>query len=281
MATIRDFNPLKSIAVPNVGRIEPKGLVLVIGPNSAEKTQFLRDIQSRMLGQDRNLVVCDDIEIIRPSDLDPFLEVLLAEKHIQRRVDERNRVYFEPKIPDFGRSNSKWSYQESVVRHFFSVDSGQTNAGGNKYMILDLFGRSFISSLFLDRRLTVTNTVESFDYETESPLNELHALYIDSVSKELQTYPVYHDLVALLHKCRIHGLFLVPVGELEDWVPLLTNDGPSRKRKAEWANFAANRIRESPTSNEDIWEFVRQMACFQRDERSRLAGYPTRVSKDF
>lgn len=607
MATILDFNPLKSIAVPNVGRIEPKGLVLVIGPNSAGKTQFLRDIQSRMLGQDRNLVVCDDIEIVRPSDLDTFLEVLLAEKHIQRRVDEQNRVYLEPQIPDFGSSKSQWSYPEDKVRHFFNVDSGQTKSDRNKYMILDLFGRSFISSLFLDRRLTVTNTVESFDYETESPLNELHALYIDPASKELltkeaqavfgksiwldntranklclrvgngpempsaedrlepakmreyrliedegdgfksyiaicltlllgrrpvvlidepelclhppqayalgrfigkygvspdhttfvashsshvlrgiieqteqldiirlsraaqkfigqrvsmetlkasiekpstksesildglfaeavtvvesegdrlvygttwdtvadefqhdvhfvsvgglggiadpcvlyktlkipvcviadldvirelgvfenilkavaptesireimsevqriveqvkalgpiydeehtrnllatvltekldwtnveqlkrirkdlselstglsqtarlkkgleslQTYPIYHDLVALLHKCRIHGLFLVPVGELEDWVPILTTDGPSRKRKAEWANFAANRIRESPTNNEDIWEFVRQMACFQRDERSRLAGYPTRVSKDF
>ncbi|MBE9113779.1 AAA family ATPase [Nodosilinea sp. LEGE 07298] len=607
MTTILDFNPLKSIAVPNVGRIEPTGLVLVIGPNSAGKTQFLRDIQGRMLGQDRNLVVCDDIEIVRPSDLDPFLEALLAEKHIQRRVDEHNRVYLEPRIPDFGSSKSKSSYQESEVKRFFSLDSRQANPGKSKCMILDLFGRSFISSLFLDRRLTVTNTVESFDYETESPLNELHALYIDSAVKELlakeaqsvfgksiwldntranklclrvgngpempsaedrlepakmreyrliedegdgfksyiaicltlllgrrpvvlidepelclhppqayalgrfigkygvspdhttfvashsshvlrgiieqteqldiirlsrsaqqfigqrvsmetlkasiekpstksesildglfaeaitvvesegdrlvygttwdtvadefqrdvhfvsvgglggiadpcvlyktlkipvcviadldvirelgvlqnilkaiaptesvreimsdtqqiveqvkalgpiydeehtqnllaamlserfdwtnveqlkrirkdlselsaglsqtarlkkgleslQTYPVYHDLVALLHKCRIHGLFLVPVGELEDWIPLLTTDGPSRKRKAEWANFAANRIRESPTNHGDIWEFVRQMACFQRDEGSRLAGYPTRFSTNF
>ena len=72
-------------------------------------------------------------------------------------------------------------------------------------------------------------------------------------------------------------MFLVPVGELEDWVPDLVASGPSKKKKAEWANFAANRIRETPSRPNDVWEFVRQMANFQRDEGARLAGYPARL----
>jgi energy-coupling factor transporter ATP-binding protein EcfA2 len=102
MPKLLDFNPLKSIAVPNVGRIEPKGLVLVIGPNSAGKTQLLRDIQGLVLGQARKLVVCDDVEISRPPSLDPLLDVLFAENHIRRRVDENNNVYIEPRIPTLG-----------------------------------------------------------------------------------------------------------------------------------------------------------------------------------
>ena len=90
MSTLFQFNPLKSIAVPNVGRVVPKGLVLVIGPNSAGKTQLLRDIHGRMLGNARRLVVCDDIEMSRPVSLEPLLDVLFAENHIRRRVDNNN-----------------------------------------------------------------------------------------------------------------------------------------------------------------------------------------------
>jgi hypothetical protein len=96
--------------------------------------------------------------------------------------------------------------------------------------------------------------------------------------ESLRSYAVYHDLVAFLNRCRSHGVFLVPVGELEDWVPDLTTGGPSKKKKAEWANYAANRIRETPPQRDGLWDFVRQMASFQRDEGARLAGYPSRLS---
>src|SRR4051794_12820546 len=116
MPKLLDFNPLISIAVPNVGRVEPRGLVLVIGPNSAGKTQFLRDIQGRVLGQARKLVVCDDIEIRRPQSLDSLLDVLFAENHIRRRVDENNNVYIEPRVPHFGGNSSNWSLPEHQVK---------------------------------------------------------------------------------------------------------------------------------------------------------------------
>jgi hypothetical protein len=91
--------------------------------------------------------------------------------------------------------------------------------------------------------------------------------------ESLSDKTVYHDLKAFLGTCRSHGLFLVLVGELEDWVPALMADGPSKKKKPEWANFAANKIREAPIQNDDIWAFVRRTAEFQRDEINRLGGY--------
>jgi hypothetical protein len=94
----------------------------------------------------------------------------------------------------------------------------------------------------------------------------------------LKAYAVYHDLAAFLNRCRSHGVFLVPVGELEDWVPHLVIGGPSKKKKAEWANYTANQIRETLPGPDDVWDFVRQMAAFQRDEGARLAGYPSRLA---
>lgn len=605
MATLFDYNPLKSIAVPNVGRVMPKGLVLVIGPNSAGKTQFLRDIHGRMLGNARGLVVCDDIELSRPESLQPLLDVLFAENHIRRRVDGNNNVFIDTRIPEFGSGASNWSLRDHQVQSFFAnpISVGTEGRAGVSDKFLEHFGRSFVASLFLERRLTVTNTVSNFDYENAFPANELQALYIDPnakrmlaaesqnifgkaiwldntranslclrvgngpempsaedrlepskmrefrliedegdgfksyvaicltlllgrrpvvlidepemclhppqayalgrfigkhgvsadrttfvathsshvlrgiieeaeqlevirlsrigrqftgrrVSKDilkasiekpstkaegildglfaesvtvvesegdrlvygtvwdkiatefqhdvhfvsvgglggiadpcslyrnlkipvcvaadldvirelgtfesilkavapaevvqelisdcrriidgvkalgpvfdestvhtvltdivshkldwrdasklrevrnklselssglsqtarlkrgldsLKTYPVYHDLVAFLNKCRSVGMFLVPVGELEDWVSELVSEGPSKKKKAEWANYAANRIRETPSRRNDVWDFVRQMASFQRDAGARLAGYPSEL----
>ena len=57
MDKLVDFNPLTSLAIPNVEKVQPRGLVVIIGPNSSGKTQTLRDIQSRLLGQPRTLVV--------------------------------------------------------------------------------------------------------------------------------------------------------------------------------------------------------------------------------
>lgn len=187
MSTLFEFNPLKSIAVPNVGRIVPKGLVLVIGPNSAGKTQLLRDIHGRMLGNARRLVVCDDIEISRPPSLELLLDMLFAENHIRRRVDENNNVFIETRIPEFGGSAANWSLYDHQVRNFFAnpVSVGTTERDGASDKFLEHFGRSFIASLFLDRRLTVTKTVSNFDYETAFPANELQSLYVDSNAKQM------------------------------------------------------------------------------------------------
>ena len=185
--TLFDLNPLKSIAIPNVGRIKPKGLVLIIGPNSAGKTQLLRDIHSRILGQTRKLVVCDDIEINRPKELAPLLDTLIENKHIRRRVDSNNHVYFDALIPEFGNNSQNWSLVEHQVHSFFAnpVSVGTTERDGTSDKFLEHFGRSFIVSLFLDRRLTVTDTVNSFDYMTGFPANELQALYMNPNAKHL------------------------------------------------------------------------------------------------
>ncbi|MDO8750872.1 MAG: AAA family ATPase [Dehalococcoidia bacterium] len=60
----------------------------------------------------------------------------------------------------------------------------------------------------------------------------------------------------LLEDLRIAGVFLVPVGELEDW---LANENipESKANKSAWANAAALRILSKGQCTGDIWDFVR------------------------
>ena len=130
---------------------------------------------------------------------------------------------------------------------------------------------------------------EGFDWNDERRLAEVRnrlatlasGLSLTSRLKKglsaFEHYGVYSDLNAFLSRCREVGVFLVPAGELEDWLHHVASEAPSRNNKSEWASFAVNRIRESAPQDGDVWEFVRQMGNFQRDASSRLAGYPIRL----
>lgn len=60
---------------------------------------------------------------------------------------------------------------------------------------------------------------------------------------------------ALLERLRGHGLFLVPVGELEEW--LAGHEvGISKSDKRGWSNAAAQRIQKLGKQNGDVWDFV-------------------------
>lgn len=176
------FNPLKSIAVPNIGSMEPRGLVVVIGPNSSGKTQMLRDLQARLLGQSRKLVVCEKIDLERPPALDPLLDSLCSTRQIRRKFDEHNRPIIETLMPGLGHKSSNWTLQFTVIEGFYNSKPDADLNQSDRF--LEHFGRSFLSSLFLDSRLVVTNTVNNFDYENQGPSNEIQALYLDKSAKE-------------------------------------------------------------------------------------------------
>jgi hypothetical protein len=179
-----EFNPLQSIALPNVGKVQPRGLVVIIGPNSSGKTQTLRDIQARLLGQPRKLVVCEEVELHRPPDLDPLLDLLLDWRLIRKRTDQNNTLYIDSLMPHLGAGPGNWSLQENEVKNYFRQGTTVGPDGQKTDRFLEHFGRSFLSSLFLDRRLTITNGVENFDYENQFPQNEMQALYVDSQAKK-------------------------------------------------------------------------------------------------
>jgi len=181
MENLFNLNPLKSIAIPNIGTLVPRGLIVVIGPNSCGKTQFLKDIQRRMMGigLSQRTVVCDDIALKRPPANKEFLEILNKVGHIRLRRDDANNVSIECMIPSLGQHESNWTLTERDANAFIT-GPGERNIHG----FFKNFGRSFLSALFLDRRLIISNKTNSFDYEQTPPSNELQALYLDKRAKQ-------------------------------------------------------------------------------------------------
>jgi hypothetical protein len=60
----------------------------------------------------------------------------------------------------------------------------------------------------------------------------------------------------LLVRLQHVGLFLVPVGELEEWLASENLGVSKEKNKWAWANAAAERILKLGPQKRDIWDFV-------------------------
>jgi hypothetical protein len=71
--------------------------------------------------------------------------------------------------------------------------------------------------------------------------------------------PVKVELDSLLMDLAAKGLFVVPLGQLEDW---LEEAKISASTKWAWANEAASYVQTAPPQLADIWEFLRQIAKF-------------------
>ncbi len=57
-----------------------------------------------------------------------------------------------------------------------------------------------------------------------------------------------------LKSLKVYGIFLVPMGELEDWLP--KQDLGSRTRKAEFAIATAAWIQEQGRQQDPLWDFM-------------------------
>jgi hypothetical protein len=79
---------------------------------------------------------------------------------------------------------------------------------------------------------------------------------IDGVPEDLKG-----EAQALLGDVQKFGVFLVPRGELESWVPNLMRD-TTKENKSLWATEAARKIEERGPADNDIWDFVKAIVSF-------------------
>lgn len=76
----------------------------------------------------------------------------------------------------------------------------------------------------------------------------------------IDAYAEHPDVRRLISEsvdtCNRYGVFLVPVGELEYWVPGLMAGFPEGEGKMEWAYEMAARIRSAAVKSGDVWAFT-------------------------
>ncbi|WP_245630963.1 TOPRIM nucleotidyl transferase/hydrolase domain-containing protein [Candidatus Nitrospira nitrosa] len=89
-----------------------------------------------------------------------------------------------------------------------------------------------------------------------SPQQNLKLKGVAAVPKGLQI-----EINSLSTSLRRIGLFLVPCGELESWVPTLMA-GMTRENKSLWATEAARKIEDHGEGEGDIWEYIRSIVDY-------------------
>ncbi len=95
MEHLSDFKPLEEVTLPDIGDLRCSGLILIVGPNSSGKSQFLQDIYLRLCGEPRSLVVATDVRISKP-DYEPFMKCLEAEGYFVTVTDDNGTSRLKP-----------------------------------------------------------------------------------------------------------------------------------------------------------------------------------------
>jgi hypothetical protein len=114
------------------------------------------------------------------------------------------------------------------------------------------------------------NVVRRKLLDLENTIKRVRRLKEGGIAAYVNEPGVMAKLQALVDACKSVGLFLVPVGELEDWVKELMSDHPKRSMpKTVRALIAAERIRRQGRTADDIWSFVASVLVFVAEGQNR------------
>lgn len=104
--------------------------------------------------------------------------------------------------------------------------------------------------------------------ELSQKLNRMRGLKhggIDSFDE-----PLKGELESLIDDLQDHGMFLVSVGELEQWLSRYDIKA-SKQNKWAWANEAAQKVRKLGAQSDDVWQFLRQVGRYLQQSDDPIA----------
>lgn len=103
--------------------------------------------------------------------------------------------------------------------------------------------------------------------ELRNKVKRVRKLKIGGVAGYADHPEIKTGLEGLIRDCREFGLFFVPGGELENWVPDLMSECSKRISKTERAAVAASMIRAAEQKQGGVWEFMQSVLEFLRVQR--------------
>src|SRR4051812_12665695 len=101
MSKLSEYNPLRVIELAGATIKNPKGLVVVVGPNSSGKTLFLRDIRNYLTTGNPQFVVCRAMAANKPDNPKVLLADLVERGYVQSVPghDQTYRNYLPTLLP--------------------------------------------------------------------------------------------------------------------------------------------------------------------------------------
>jgi hypothetical protein len=115
MSRIAELTPLKAISIPDAGRLVASGLTVIVGANSSGKTQLLKDIQSKFLGEPRKSVVASEIEVDLP-DYQTLMDMLTDDGYTCTFFSTNGEKMYQSTSPHLGIGAGGWAIPDAQQR---------------------------------------------------------------------------------------------------------------------------------------------------------------------
>ena len=80
---------IDNVSLPECLNVRLNGLLVIVGPNSSGKTQFLHDMHEAICGKPRRLVVASGISFNQQLPCDAYLDYLL-DNGVLENIENRN-----------------------------------------------------------------------------------------------------------------------------------------------------------------------------------------------
>jgi hypothetical protein len=190
-------NPIRAVDLPGVPDLELQGLIVVVGPNSSGKTQFLQDLDAAICGKPRQFVVMSAVAYRPPPPLDEYLEFLIERGSIYQSEPNvfQNRS-FQYGADQGGGSAFRKNEVQSQYQQFTQAIQNKVCGSSPNYRFLAIFGLLSCSALFLENRLTLMNQCSSIDFSHQNPSKTLQSIYWDRDAKNA----LYEEIVQVFRR---------------------------------------------------------------------------------
>jgi hypothetical protein len=225
---LSEFRPLERVTLPDLGDLECSGLVLVVGPNSSGKSQFLHDVFHTLSGDARELVVASEVFLNKP-EYDPFVRCLETEGYLKTVFDDNGRPQLRPLTTYLGTGQAAGQIDSNQGQGWHDSFIPSTGPSKRRSEYLNYFGRFLVTGLFLDRRLTAMGQVGLIDYDTQSPQHDLHALYLDDPARQALYEEMRDSFGKAVWPCQSRGNHLcIRVSDSPEMPPAEERLSPTR-----------------------------------------------------
>jgi len=175
--------PIASVDLPGIPDLELRGLIVVVGPNSSGKSQFLHDLNEVVVGRPRQLVVASGIQFREPPSFEEYLAHLIDRKSIREEGDGQ----YSKRSLQLGVDGAGGNFEKTELdrqhKEFSDAAKVKLNESSPGYRFLQELGPLSRSGLFLVNRLNLLDDCPQINHLTQGPAKTLQSLYWNKNAK--------------------------------------------------------------------------------------------------
>lgn len=175
---------INTIDIPGVLDLEMRGLIVVVGPNSSGKTQFLHDLNETVCGRRRELVVASGVTFGKLPPFDEYFDFLIENGSIREKSPDEFQKYSLQYGADTGSGSFRKSRIKGQYQQFEQAIQQKVEGSIPDFPFLNELGPLSCSALFLQNRLTLMDACSTFDFLSQGPSKTLQSLYWNKSAKK-------------------------------------------------------------------------------------------------